>query len=229
VDEAVQIVESVDQPFTKVWAQVGVGLVHLSQGHIPAALLALESSLALWRQGDWVFMLPWVAAPLGRAYLIAGRVDEAIELLRQSADRTSAMNVIPLHVQDLTYLSEAYLAAGRHDHATAEINRALHLCRTRHQRLFEPDALRIDGEILAQRGDVRRALEAYLEALPLAVDLRLRPLVAHCHLGLGKLYRRTDQREQAHEHLATATTMYREMGMTYWLERAEGEMTELGG
>jgi hypothetical protein len=50
----------------------------------------------------------------------------------------------------------------------------------------------------------------------------MRPLVAHCHLGLGKLYQRTGQREQAQEHLTTATTMYREMGMTYWLARAEG-------
>ena len=44
------------------------------------------------------------------------------------------------------------------------------------------------------------------------------------HLGLGKLYRRTGEREQAQEHLITATTMYREMGMTYWLEQAEKEL-----
>ena len=56
----------------------------------------------------------------------------------------------------------------------------------------------------------------------------MRPLVAHCHLGLGKLYRRTDRREQAQEQLTTATTMYREMGMMYWLERAEAEVTNLG-
>jgi hypothetical protein len=48
-----------------------------------------------------------------------------------------------------------------------------------------------------------------------------------CHLGLGKLYRRTDKREQGQEHLAIATTMYREMGMTYWLEKAEAEMRYL--
>jgi hypothetical protein len=51
----------------------------------------------------------------------------------------------------------------------------------------------------------------------------MRPLVAHCHLGLGKLYARTGKREQAQEHLSIATTMYREMGMRYWLEQAEGE------
>ena len=62
----------------------------------------------------------------------------------------------------------------------------------------------------------------------------MRPLVAHCHLGLGKLYRRTGKREQAQEHLTTATTMYREMDMRFWLEQAErctgrrGMMTRVG-
>jgi len=67
-----------------------------------------------------------------------------------------------------------------------------------------PDVLRVDGD-----------------------ELGMRPLVAHCHLGLGKLYRRADKRDQAHEHLATGTTMYREMGMTYWLDKAEAEMANL--
>ena len=49
----------------------------------------------------------------------------------------------------------------------------------------------------------------------------MRPLVAHCHLGLGKLYRRTGKRAKAQEHLTTATTMYREMDMGFWLEKAE--------
>ena len=47
--------------------------------------------------------------------------------------------------------------------------------------------------------------------------------MAHCHFGLGKLYRRTGQRPEAQEHLTTATSMYREMGMTEWREKAEGE------
>lgn len=46
-------------------------------------------------------------------------------------------------------------------------------------------------------------------------------------LGLGKLYRRTGARQQAQGHLTTAATMYRDMGMTYWLEQAEVAMAEL--
>ena len=55
----------------------------------------------------------------------------------------------------------------------------------------------------------------------------MRPLVAHCHLGLSKLESRTGKREQAREHFTTATTMYRDMGMTYWLEKAEAEVRSL--
>jgi uncharacterized protein HemY len=69
----------------------------------------------------------------------------------------------------------------------------------------------------------------YRKALAPRPATRHAPLVADCHLGLGKLYRRTDKFERAQEHLTTATTMYREMGMTYWLEKAEAEMTKPGG
>jgi hypothetical protein len=51
----------------------------------------------------------------------------------------------------------------------------------------------------------------------------MRPLAAHCHFGLGKLYHGTDKRQEAQKHLTTATTMYREMGMTYWLEKVSAE------
>jgi hypothetical protein len=56
----------------------------------------------------------------------------------------------------------------------------------------------------------------------------MRPLVAHCHLGLGKLFCCTGNREQAQEHLTVATVMYREMDMPYWLEHAKMAMRKLG-
>jgi hypothetical protein len=65
-------------------------------------------------------------------------------------------------------------------------------------------------------------------ALVITEQLGMRPLVAHCHLGLGKLSRRTGKREQARDHLTTARTMYREMDMRFWLEKAEAEQRNLG-
>ena len=49
----------------------------------------------------------------------------------------------------------------------------------------------------------------------------MRHLVAHCHLGLGKLCTQAGKREQAREHLTMATTMLREMGMRFWLEKSK--------
>ena len=70
---------------------------------------------------------------------------------------------------------------------------------------------------------------AYMVALRFAEELGMRPLVAHCHLGLGRLHRRTGKRDQAQEDLATATTMYREMDIRFYLEQAEAAMRELVG
>ena len=64
----------------------------------------------------------------------------------------------------------------------------------------------------------------YTQAIDLGTELGMRPLATHCHLGLGKLYRRGDRWREAQDQLTAAATMYREMGMTFWLERAEAEL-----
>ena len=51
----------------------------------------------------------------------------------------------------------------------------------------------------------------------------MRPLVAHCHLGLSKLYLRTGDAAKAQEYLTTAAATYREMDMGFWLQKAEAE------
>ena len=82
------------------------------------------------------------------------------------------------------------------------------------------------GEIAA-RGDPVEAETAeswYRQALALASELEMRPLVAHCHLGLGQLYRRIGDRAKRDEALQTAITMYREMDMGFWRDQAEAAL-----
>jgi hypothetical protein len=73
------------------------------------------------------------------------------------------------------------------------------------------------------RFDASRGEAHYRAALALVEPRCIRPLVAHCRLGLGRLHHRTGERRQAREHLAAASRMYREMGMAYWLEKAAAE------
>jgi tetratricopeptide (TPR) repeat protein len=130
----------------------------------------------------------------------------------------------------LCWLSEAYLQAGRRDDAIEVGQRALDRARKSKERGQEAWALRLQGEISSQAAapEVDKAEEHYGQALALAEELGMRPLIAHCHVGLGKLYRRIGSRQQAEEHLMTATAMMREMEMGVWLEKAEAELKELG-
>ena len=140
--------------------------------------------------------------------------------------RSEARTEVPLF---LVYLGEAYVLAGRLEDALESAGRALTLARERGQRPYEAWALRILAEVTARRDPPAHTDGYYRDALALAEELGMRPLVAHCHLGLGKLYRVTGKQEQAMEHFTTATTMYRDMDMQFWLEQAEAEMRELAG
>jgi hypothetical protein len=58
----------------------------------------------------------------------------------------------------------------------------------------------------ASTGGAEDAESYYRQALALAEPRGMRPFAAHCHLGLGELYRRIDRGEQALEHLSLAAT-----------------------
>jgi hypothetical protein len=57
----------------------------------------------------------------------------------------------------------------------------------------------------------------------------MRPLQAHCHLGLGTLYATTSQREQAHVALSAAIALYRAMDMIFCLPQAEATLAQVEG
>ena len=59
--------------------------------------------------------------------------------------------------------------------------------------------------------------------------LGMRPLQAHCHRGLGMLYTKTGQREQARSALTTAIEMYQSMDMTFWLPQTEAALAQVEG
>lgn len=120
-------------------------------------------------------------------------------------------------------LARACLLLGRCDEARRLGNRALELCPS--QPGFAAHALLLLGDVAARPDQFDAALSEthYREALAIAEGLGMRPIMAHCHFGLGKVYLRTGKPDQARDHLAVATTMYRDMEMRYWLAQVEAE------
>ncbi len=218
-EEAVRIADEAGQPYSRIAAHFGAGEVDLIRGDNPHAIARLAQGLQLGQ--EWNLL---AASSLALAHARTGRLAEALSLAAQGVEWSGTT---PGLASSAIRLGETYLVVGRLADAVPCADRALALFRDRKERGYEALALHLLGEIAAHRDppDVRAAEGHYREALVLADEFALRPLVAHCHLGLGKLYRRTGDQAKAAEHLTTATTMYREMGMNFWLEKAE---TELG-
>lgn len=153
---------------------------------------------------------------------------ERLHLRQRSVGPLEALPFHAYQVSTEVLSSEAYLA-GRISEAASQAERSLARAREKGQRASESDALHLGAEIAARTGPLEAGAveEQYRAAMALANELGMRPLSAHCHLGLGKLSRRAGKPEQAHEHLTTATSMYREMDVRFWLEQAEAAMASL--
>jgi tetratricopeptide (TPR) repeat protein len=165
---------------------------------------------------------------LGHTYASSGRIGDGVSLLQRAVTAYESAGIGYFHSLSVVRLGEAYLLAGRIEDARASVDHGLRLARERGERGHEAWALRLLGEIASHQDhpDVATAEAHYGAAMALATDLAMRPLVAHCHLGLGKLYRRAGDGGRAREHLTTTTTMYHEMGITLWLEQVEAQLRQ---
>ena len=201
----------------------GIGVLALRQGDLGRALPLLKRAMGICQDVDLSLWFPSVAVALGAAYTLTGRIADAMPLLTQAMEHTIATDMSGLQVRCHLPLSEAQILAGRLEEAHTLAERTLTFTRAHQELGNQAYALRLLGEIAARRdppqGDI--AVACYQQALTLADELGMRPLMAHCHQGLGTLYAVTNQQEQAHTELSTATTLYRSMDMVFWLPQAE--------
>jgi class 3 adenylate cyclase/tetratricopeptide (TPR) repeat protein len=227
--EAIRISEAGGHPFSVAAMYRGIGHLYLRRGDLHQATLALEHALEICRGVDSSLLFHVVTSALGYACACSGRTAEAIPLLEEAVERPVMTGSNEGQSLRTIWLSEAYLLAGREADARAAAQRALGLARQHKERGHEAYTLRLLGEIAAHNDppDVGEAEHHYRQALALAEELGMRPLIAHCHVGLAKLYRRAGNHEKAKTHLTNGVAMMRAMEMGLWLEKAAAELKEL--
>ena len=169
-----------------------------------------------------------MAAALGAAYTLSGRVTDAVPLLTQAMEQTIALGMAGFQALCSLSLGEAQARAGHLEEAQVLAERALALAHAHQERGNQAYTLRLLGDIAARREppESEQAGEYYRQALALAEELGMRPLVAHCHLGLGTLYGRLGRIEPARAELTAAIELYRAMDMTFWLPQAEATLAQ---
>jgi tetratricopeptide (TPR) repeat protein len=203
-----------------------LGHTHARRGDLALAAEVLEGALQLTTSSYRVWFPP-VAAALGWVRVALGRYD-GIKLIEEAVAESSTGNRVVLALAKI-FLGDAFLTVGRLGDAVRVAEEAYSVSQVEGRRADEALATHLLAAIafLQPSPDYNSVERGYCAALARATEIGMRPLVAHCHLGLAKLYRRTGARAQAREHLTTATTMYREMDMRFWLWQAEAELKEL--
>jgi tetratricopeptide (TPR) repeat protein len=227
-EEAVRLAETLDHPFSLIWACLNLGHLESIRGEFARATIPLERAVALAHEWNIAYLTPIALVALGHVYAQSGRVEEGVSWLQQALAGFASAGIGYLRSMSMVQLGEAHLVAGHVEQAGDFGTRAVVLAGERGERGHEAWAHRLLGETASNRDcPDRAAAEAhYSTSRALAVELGMRPLVARCHFSLGKLHGRTDER-QAMEHLTTAVSLFQEMGMRSWFDKAETEIQAL--
>jgi len=223
-DEAVRLAESLDHQFSLIWACLNLGRLEELRGEFNRAILPFERALAVSNEWNIAYLTPLALAALGHVYALSGRVEDGVSLLQQASAGYASAEIGYLHSMSMVQLGEAHLLAGRVEEASEFGTHAVVLARERGERGHEAWAHRLLGETASHRDgpDVAAAEAHYAASTALALELGMRPLLAHCHFSLGKLHGRAGD-GRATEHLTTAMNLFHEMGMRFWFEQAKAE------
>jgi class 3 adenylate cyclase/tetratricopeptide (TPR) repeat protein len=229
VDAGRRAVAIAEGPYSLAAAGVGLGYIALVRGDLDAAGPVLERAYSITREANITLFRAQSTRLLGIAYCLAGRIDDGVALVRAAADEVEAKRLLVQHAAGLVLLGEAYLLGDRVNEALTTAERALALARERGQRGDAAAALYVLSEATA-RGplDIDKAEHQFLAAIALAGELEMRPLLARCHLGIGRLYVRTGDCDRAEDHLLTATRLFSAMDMPLRLRQAVSSLSELG-
>jgi tetratricopeptide (TPR) repeat protein len=223
---AVKVAEDYNLGFVRANADAFLGFVYLRRGDLDLAIQVMGRCLKAYTNADLPFGHLLLARALGAAYNLCGRIAEAIEVLEQAWNFAEPRKHFVWGQPVLAHLGDAYGRVGRIDEAVSTALRALEISRQYAGRGNEAWTLYLLGNIYTYPNppNLRQARDAYGEALALAQALGMRPLEGQCHLALGTLDTHARRVVEAGSHLAMATTMFREMRMQLWLEKAQSAL-----
>jgi tetratricopeptide (TPR) repeat protein len=213
-------------PYSLITANYCTGRHELIRGELPGAIPRLEEAFKLTRVYEYPVWFPGTASALGYAYFLAGRHAEGLSLMEQAVERAGLLAQTFAHALRLVFLADALRELGRRDAAQGRAAEALEVARTHQEAGSVAYALRTLGDVHAE-DDSERARSCFEEAAEIAMRLGMRPLVAHCQFGLGKLFKGQSESAVAGAKLRTAVALYGDLDMESWRQRAESALSSV--
>jgi len=227
--EGIEIAEKTNHRYSLAYINCSLGFLLVLKGDLNQAIEVLQRCQKFCQDANIRVLFPQITSYLGFAYALSSRVDEALPLLQQAESETLSIGRISGQSLRVNWQGEAYLMAGRLDEAASLARRGLELSEKHRERGHGAWSLKLLGEVASCQVpvNVKDGEAYYSRALAVANELGMRPLKAHCHLGLGKLHLQVSHLEKGRVELKQAIELYHEMGMKFWLSKAEAALGEL--
>ncbi len=229
-DEALRIAEAMTHPPTLSFACWPCADTRLQRGESEGALPAAERGYEIALRLNLPLTLFGPSSMTALSYARGGRTAEALTRLAQTesfATQNEAKGYLIPVAWAYPLEAEAYLLLDRPDDAVRIAARAAEFSKECGARGHEAEARQVLAKVAMQRADFAEAGTQFAETLRIAEELGMRPLIAHCLAGLGRLCLAKGERDQARTHLTKAAAMYREMEMTYWLRPVDVELMQI--
>jgi len=222
---ALQIAKEVGHPFNLAHIYYDLGYFYAVKGDFDRAVETLESAYALIREWSLTYLSPFIMGFLGHACALAGDTEKGVALLRQAVSDYESMGLGLFRSLVAVQLGEALFLSGDIEAAREATERAVALTRKREEQGHEAYGLRLLGEIALRSDppDGDAAKKHFEKALGIAEAHGMRPLIAHCHFGLGRVYAQQGRDQDAEESLERAMALYRDLDMQPWLQDAEAQ------
>ena len=230
VGQALRVADDAGHVYGQTIARTLAGLVWLRRGHLERALGFLQPSLEACREKHLDVWRPIPSSLLGLTLALSGRLDEAMPLLKDGVHLSEVLDVKAYLALWTLHWAEGLMAAGEDERAREMARHALDLAGSHKERGHQAWAWRLLGDLASRRGApaLAEAEAHYREALGIAEELRMQPVVAHAKLGLGRVMRLAGDRARAEEYVVTAFMSFRGMDVPYWVKKCGAEMMQLG-
>ena len=226
--KALTIADFADQVYSMAAARLGIGQIQAVKGDFAQAILILEQAMELCQQWNLGVIQPSVNALLGHCYAKSGEAEKALPMLEESENQTPEIRIFrtPLETTALAYV---YLKTGRLKKAQSTASRLAEYSEKGGFKTIQARVSHLLGDIDSRLNwtEMKDTEAHYLHALDLANQLGMSPLVAHCHLGLGRLYALNKNFDSAKQQLSGAAKLYQKMKMDYWLKQVDAELSKI--
>jgi class 3 adenylate cyclase/tetratricopeptide (TPR) repeat protein len=224
----IEIAQAANHVSSLAYAYCSLGLLALLKGDVNEAIVALEKARKMCEDSDIKVLLTHIWAHLGLAYALSGRVSEALPLLEMSDKQSALMGRKAGQSLRTCWHAQARFLSGEISTANDLVTRAFELAVQAKEPGHQGWALRLLGDIaVSENAESSIPEQYYAQAIALANDLEMKPLAAHCRLGLGTLWLQQGDEQRAEFELSAANRLYRQIGMTFWLNQTEAKLRQL--